>query len=241
MLKSSDRISLRFIHRNTRPGFALLLSVLFVASCHSKQGQNSSMSEEQGLREKIASLARQEQILNADVSLSKTPAPYISLDYANRKIELKTLGHSLRSFSIARIQRTGGSPSVAEVWNETEAKPLQVPTRAQVVPGSGEATTASTATHAPWGPQRMPGDFDLICKGDQVLEIRSLPSTQSSNRFSRWIVGGYRRARDWAREVVGRRNSNYREKIEIWMSEDDAKLLFWSLPKQFGILLLNVS
>jgi hypothetical protein len=87
----------------------------------------------------------------------------------------------------------------------------------------------------------MPADYDLICKGNLVLEIRSLPSVQSSNRLTRWIVGSYRRVSDWSRDVLGRRNSGFRERIEVWMSEDDARLLFWSLPKQFGILLLNVS
>lgn len=128
-----------------------------------------------------------------------------------------------------------------QTWTEIEAKPLQITARARMVPGSGESTTTSVATREPWGPKRMPADFDLVCKGNQALEIRSLPSEQSRTRFTRWFVGGYRQVRDWARNVLGRRKALYQESIEVWMGEDDAQLLFWSLPKQFGILLLNAS
>lgn len=60
-------------------------------------------------------------------------------------------------------------------------------------------------------------------------------------RSARWIIGGFRQSRDWARNVFGRRKSTYRESLEIWLSEDDAQLLFWSFPKQFDILILNGS
>lgn len=222
---------------------AAVLAALAVPSCRSPQTQQTSrgLSEEQELRGKIATLSRQEQVLTAELSLAKSPAPYLAVDFANRKIDLKVQGHSLRSFAITKIRWTGGSPFMAQTWMETEARPLQTTTRARVVPGSGEATTSSVATREPWGPKRMPSDFDLICKGDQALEIRSLPSEQSRTRFTRWIVGSYRQARDWARHVLMGRNSAYRESLEIWMTEDDARMLFWSLPRQFGILLINVS
>ncbi len=87
----------------------------------------------------------------------------------------------------------------------------------------------------------MPSEYDLICKGAQALEIRSLASEQSHNRFTRWAVSSYRQVRDWARGVLRRNKSDYRESIEIWVGEDDAKLLFWSLPRQFSILVLNAS
>jgi hypothetical protein len=47
--------------------------------------------------------------------------------------------------------------------------------------------------------------------------------------------------RDWARDLVGRGRTSYRESIEIWLAEEDAKLLFWSLPRRFDILLLDGS
>jgi hypothetical protein len=87
----------------------------------------------------------------------------------------------------------------------------------------------------------MPSDYDLVCKGDQALRIRSLLSDQSHSGFTRWFGNAYLQVQDWARGVLGGRKSSYRESIEIWLGEDDAKLLFWSLPEEFGILLLDGS
>ncbi len=198
-------------------------------------------SEEQILREQLATFARQEQHLTAELALAKNPAPYLAVDLAGRRIDLKIRGRSLRSFPISTVERGGGKAFVTETWTETEIKPLQTPSRARMVPGSGEATTSSIATSDPWGPMRMPGDYDMICKGDQAIQIRSLPSARSGSRLTRWLVSGYRQARDWTRNLLGRGKSAYTAYFEIWLAEDDAKLLFWSLPKQFGILLLDAS
>jgi hypothetical protein len=219
---------------------AVFLPSLLLASCHGSQ-PGQTPSEEQQLQQKIASLSRHEQELAAELALAKGQAPYLSIDFRTRKMDLKIKGHSVRAFTINKITRTGGSPAVAETWTEQEAKPLQLTTRARVVPGSGEATTASVATQDPWGPKRMPADYDLICKGAFALQIRSLASEQSHNRFTRWVVSSYRQMRDWARDVLRRNKSDYRQSIEIWIAEDDAKLLFWSLPKQFSILIFNAS
>jgi len=224
-------------------GLVLCLVLCFCVGtfCRGRGGDSSGSTEEQQLRQKIAALTRQEQVLTAELSLARSPAPYLALDLANRKVELKIQGQSLRSFAIAEFEKTGGSPVAAQTWVETEIKPLQLTPRAKVVPGSGESTTSSIATKDPWGPHRMPMDYDVICKDGRALEIRSLASGKSRSRFARWVVSGYRQTRDWARDLLGRRSSSYREFIEIWLSEDDAKLLFWSLPKQFGILILENS
>jgi len=227
--------------------FILLLTVAlpvsFAVSCRSHEARQvgAGSPEERELREKIAMLSRQAQVLSAEISLAKSPTPYVAVDIANRKIDLKVQGRSLRSFAIRKIQRAGGSSFVARTWMEIEARPLESTVRAKVVPGSGEAATASLATREPWGPRRMPSDYDLVCKGDQALKIRSLVSDQSGSRFTRWLGNAYRQVRDWARSALGGRKSTYHESIEIWLGEDDAKLLFWSLPKEFGILLLDAS
>jgi hypothetical protein len=233
------------VHFSARARVVLLSAAVFMlsfllASCRSSQ-TGRTLTEEQELPQRIAALSRQEQVLTAELALARSQAPYLSIDFTTRKMDLKIQGHSLRSFTINKIKRTGGSPVVAQTWIKQEAKPLQVTTRSRVVPGSGEATTASVATHDPWGPQRMPSDYDLICRGAQALEIRSLASEQSHNRFTRWIVNSYRQVQDWARDVWRRNKSDYKESIEIWIGEDDAKLLFWSLPRQFSILVLNAS
>jgi hypothetical protein len=222
---------------------AAMLAASFAVSCRSREARQAGagLPEEQELREKIARLSRRAQVLSAEISLAKNPAPYLAVDIANRKIDLKVQGHSLRSFAISKIQRTGGSSFVARTWMEIEARPLESPVRAKVVPGSGEATTSSLATHDPWGPRRMPSNYDLVCKGDQALKIRSLLSDQSRSRFTRWLGNAYLQVRDWVRGTLGGRKSTYRESIEIWLGEDDAELLFWSLPKEFEILLLDAS
>jgi len=186
-------------------------------------------------------LTRQEEVLSAEISVAKDPAPYLYVDFLTRKIELRAQGRSLRSFSIRKISKTGSPPFVARTWEETEASPIQIPERAKMVPGSGEETTSSISTQNPWGPKRMPLDYDLLCKENRLIGIRSLASSESSSFITRWIIGGFRRSRDWARNVFGKRNSGYSESLEIWLSEDDAQLLFWSIPKQFDILILNGS
>ncbi len=220
---------------------AAVLAVSTAFSCRSRQTESSGSgrSEEEALRARIAELSARAQLYSAEISLAKNPNPYLAVDFANRKIDLKVQGHSLRSFPIAKFKRVRGTSSPVDIWMEIEAKPFQSQVRARVVPGSGEATTSSVAVKDPWGPKRMPADYDLICKGDQALEVRSLLSEQSGYRLTRWIVGGYRQTRDWVRSTLGFGKSTYLASIEIWMSEDDSRLLFWSLPKQFGILLLN--
>ncbi len=217
------------------------LAVSSAYSCRSRQAGQAGpgASEEEALRAKISALNARAKQYAAEISLAKNPNPYLAVDFTNRKIDLKVQGRSLRSFPIARFKRVRGTASFVDTWTEIEAKPFQSQVRARVVPGSGEATTSSAAVKDPWGPKRMPADYDLICKGDQALEIRSVLSEQSGSRLTRWIVGGYRQTRDWARSVLGLGKSSYLASIEIWMSEDDSRLLFWSLPKQFGILLLN--
>ncbi len=218
---------------------AVLLASL-VSSCRNGTTRQP-LSEEEALRGKISALSRQEQVLTAEIVLARSQAPYLIVDVSSRKIDLKIQGHVLRSFTADKIKRNGATPPLVQTWIESEAKPLEAATRAQVVPGSGEATTASVATQDPWGPKRMPAEYDLICRGSQALEIRSLASEQSRSRFTRWVVSSYRQTRDWVRDFWNRNRSTYKESYEIWVGEDSAKLLFWSLPRQFSILLVHAS
>ena len=152
-----------------------LLAGSLAVSCRSRSGQPSQGSSEgQNVQERIAMLTRQEQILSAEIAVAKNPTPYLFVDFLTGKIELRAQGRSLRSFSVRKISRTGGPPFVARTWEETEAKPIQIPERAKMVPGSGEETTSSIATQNPWGPKRMPMDYDLLCKENRLVGIRSL-------------------------------------------------------------------
>jgi hypothetical protein len=131
-----------------------------------------AIAVEAQLRGKLDVLTRREASISVEISLAKNPSPYLALDLGKRRIDLKIRGRSLRSFPISRISRSGGSAFVAKTWKELEAKPLQVAVRSRIVPGSGEAATAAAATREPWGPDRMPWDFDLVCEGNLALEVR---------------------------------------------------------------------
>ena len=169
-----------------------LLAGSLAVSCRSCLGLPSQgSSAEQNVKERIATLTRQEQILSAEILVAKSPTLYLSVDFLIGKIELKAQGRSLRSFSISKISRIGAPSFVAQTWEETETKPLQNPERAKMIPGSGEETTSSIATQNPWGPKRMPLDYDLLCKGNRLVGIRSLPSAQSRSRVAWWIIGGF--------------------------------------------------
>jgi hypothetical protein len=74
-----------------------------------------------------------------------------------------------------------------------------------------------------------------------VLQIRSLPAKESSNRVHRGIVSTYRRSVDWFREWHMPGSSNRPRTIRLWLVEDDARLIFWSLPQQIQILILRGS
>jgi hypothetical protein len=121
----------------------------------------------------------------------------------------------------------------------TEKKPLEESERPQITPGAGEDAAAAAAKDALWGPQRMPSDYDLICEGEKVLQIRALPAAQSGLRIVRWARTLYRRSADWYRSwrAVSSGQSGYR--IQLWMSENDSRILFWSLPQRLNMLLVD--
>jgi len=214
-------------------------AAFFAVSCASGPSAPGSTDSEniQQLREQLAVLTRQAQLLEAEIPMARRPSPYLVVDLAAGKIDLRAQGRKLRSFEIARTTARGRSSSQsAEVWTQDEIKPLQATARAKVVPGSGEATTASIAAKEQWGPQRMPSDFDVICKGGHVLEVRSLPSEQAHTRLGRAFSTAYRRVKDWVRDTLAIGKSASVDSIQIWLVEDDSRLLFWSIPKQIDIL-----
>ena len=71
-------------------------------------------SEAQGERKRTAMLTLQGQIPSAEILAANSTTFCLFIGSPTRSIELRTLG------------RTGGSPFVARVWEETEAKPRKV-------------------------------------------------------------------------------------------------------------------
>ncbi len=220
---------------------ALLALMLLASSCiGSGSGpDNPGAASTQQMRRKLAEMSRKEQILNNEYSLARNPAPYIVVDLQSGSMALRARGRDLRTFKIAdvRIQKRGepGDP----IWKLGEKAPLEKSERPQITPGAGEEATAEAVKQALWNPQRMPSDYDLICEGDRVLEIRALPSGESGSRVLQWIKTAYRRFLDHYRAWQAGKNDKARDRIQIWMSEDDTRLLFWSLPKKLNLLVLE--
>jgi hypothetical protein len=191
------------------------------------------------MRRKLAELTKQEQTLSAEYALARNAAPYLVVNLSDRTIHLKARGRSLRSFAVAEVRESVRGKAVASVWTLEEMKPLEETERPKITPGAGEEATAAAAKQALWGVHRMPSDYDLICDGNRVLQIRALPAGQSGLRIVQWARLVYRRTADWYRRWRTPRSLLPLYSIQLWVSEYDSRLLFWSLPKQINILLLD--
>jgi hypothetical protein len=223
------------------PLIQFLLLVLVSASSDScgSGGVREAADETQQLRRKLAELKNKEQTLAAEYALARNAAPYLVVNLSDRTIQLKARGRSLRSFTMAEIRESARGKAAASVWTLEDKKPLEETERPKITPGAGEEATAAAAKQALWGVHRMPSDYDLICDGNRILQFRALPARQSGLRIVRWARLVYRRTADWYRRWSTPESSRPRYSIQLWMSEDDSRLLFWSLPKQVNILLLD--
>ena len=219
---------------------AVLLQALLVMSCRSSTpGLGSGTDDEaRQLRSKLAQAMRAEQVLSAEYSLARNPAPYLVLGLAARTIELKARGRTLRNFPVRDLRVPAGAAESASVWALSEKKPFQETERPKITPGAGEEATAEAAKQALWGPHRMPADYDLICEGGKALQVRALPAEQSGSGIGRAFRSAYRRTVDWYRRWRAQGKTRDQYAIQVWLAEDDSRLLFWSLPKQINILVL---
>ena len=219
----------------------LLAFLLPVLSCNT----NSSSSESSGaertrqLRRKLAELSRREHLLTAEYSLARNPAPYIIVDLQGGDMAMRARGRDLRTFSVADVREPKRGKSTDPIWKMIEKRPLEKNERPQITPGAGEQATAEAAKQSLWGPHRMPSDYDLICEGDRVLEIRALPSSESGPRVWQWAKTAYRRSIDRYRAWRTANTDTAQDRIQLWLSEEDTRLLFWSLPKKLNLLLLD--
>lgn len=191
------------------------------------------------MRRKLAEVNRKEQSLAAEYSLARNPAPYIVVDLQGGNIVMRARGRDLRTFSVSdvRVQKRGEAKD--PVWKMIEKKPLEKSERPQITPGAGEQATAEAAKQELWGLHRMPSDYDLICEGDRVLEIRALPSRESGPPVLQWLKTAYRRSIDRYRTWQAEKTDRARDRIQLWLPEEDARLLFWSLPKKLNLLVLD--
>jgi hypothetical protein len=217
---------------------ATILLALLVAGC-GRGGSRGSGDELQQLKDKYVQLRHAEEALTAEYPLAKESAPYLVVDIPDHRVELRARGRSLRSFSILESRVLSGGDAPSSIWLMIDRRPLAEVERPKIAPGAGEQAAAEAAKNALWGPFRMPADFDLACKGGDILEIRALPAERSRSSIIRWFSSAYRRSADWFRRWRSSGDAQSRNSIQLWLAENDAQLLFWSLPKQINILVLR--
>jgi len=218
----------------------IFLIGVFVCACQQKSvGGKADTNDIQQLRTQAAELSLRKQVLAAKYSLAQKTAPYLVVNLSNRSIELQARGRTLRAFNIVEVDKRSVTGVLNDAWTVQEKKPFERSERPKVLPGQGDAAAAEAAKKALWGPDRMPADYDLICEGDKTLEIRSLPSQQGSSIIGRWTKSIYRRLVEQYRRMTASRNSKGDSQIQLWLSENDAKMLFWSLPKQLEVLVVE--
>lgn len=218
-------------------GIGIVLIAL-AASCSSAGGRGAA-DEAQQLRRRLAELGRLERSLSEEYPLARAFAPYLVVDPEKHSVELKARGRSLRTFAIREMGESSGTPLPDSTWSLVEKRPLEKTERPKITPGAGEEAAAAAAKQALWGPHRMPPDYDLVCDEGRVLEIRALPGTQSGTLVVRWLRSAYRRLADRYRRWRTPESSRPRYSLQLWMSESDARLLFWSIPEKIEILVLN--
>jgi len=191
------------------------------------------------LRKQVAELNIRQRVLATEFSLAQNPAPYLIVNLSSHSISLQAKGRNLRTFVVVEVERRSLMGALNATWNIKEKKPFEKSERPKVLPGQGDEAAAEAAKKSLWGPDRMPADYDLICDGNKILEIRSLPSQQNSSRVSMWGKSVYRRLVERYRRFKESGNAKNGVKIQLWLSEIDAKLLFWSLPKQLEVLVVE--
>ena len=214
----------------------ITLSMLLAVGCSTGHGSHDAGNDPEALREKLADLQELEKALQKETVLARKSDPYIVLNLQNRILELKAKGRNLRSFEIRNFESESGAIP-GDVQTVSQIRPYQVNSRPKIDPGKGEAATLEAAQKSLWGLHRMPLDYDLVCKSGLTLQLRALPSEQAGNRLLRFFRTLYRKTLNLYRHRNSSESSSS-PTIQVWLDEDDCRLLFWSIPKQPGIILI---
>ena len=216
----------------------LQTGILLTLSCHGESTKQigETKTEIQKIQQQLVAARHREKALQQENTLARNSETYLLISLSDFNVELKAKGRTLRAFKIKRLKvGLDKIPDTGQVLSEV--KPIQKIDRPKLKPGEGEAATAEAAQQNLWGLERMPQDYDMACLDGMTLEFRGLPSEQSGTGPFNFIKTLYRRALDWYR----RGNSSGRnpsQTIQLWLDENDSKLLFWSLPKQLKILVI---
>jgi hypothetical protein len=212
--------------------------ILSMISCHSELSEQNgdTRTEKQKLQQKLVELRHKEKTLQQEYAVARNSEPYLMVRLSSNEVELKAKGRVLRTFKVKRLK--SGLENIPDaVQLLSEVKPLQKADRPKIKAGEGADATAEAAQNMLWGLHRMPMDYDLVCRDGMILEFRALPSEESGMSPIKFIKTLYRRTLDWYRR--GKKSDELQLKtIQVWMDENDSRLLFWSLPKQLKILVI---
>jgi hypothetical protein len=193
------------------------------------------------MQQKLLEINRREKALKAEYSLARNSAPYLVIHPSEGTLELKARGRSLRRFKVKEISKWDTGTDKDAIWEVSAIRAIQKAERPKIRPGAGEEATAEAAKQNLWGLNRMPLDYNLICDGSNILQIRGMPSSRSGFSIARSFRALYRRSLDRFRRWKAARNPQMQHVIQLWLDEDDSRLLFWSLPKQIKILIIPQS
>jgi len=198
-------------------------------------GGEQVLSEADRLRAHAVELIRLEQEITTEYPLARQADPYLVVDLSARTVELKAAGRKLRVFTVSDFKRPAEAASEKAAWSLVDTKPLQRTERTKIKPGAGQEGVVAATSQEPWGPHRMPADYDLVCADGRILEVRSLPSDQSGSLVVGSLRKAYRRLVDQIRHM-SESGQDADHVLQIWLAEQDSQLLFWSLPRKLKIL-----
>lgn len=218
---------------------AVTACILLAAACSAKDAVpiSDETREASELLSRIRSLSEARRALELENQVARERSPYLLVDFLSKTVELKARGMTLRVHALEGYEFVRTSPPGNERWNITEKKPLRELQRIRVAPGNGMDGGAAVDTS--WGPARMPPEFDLICEGGRVLEIRAAPG--SSSRIIREMQAVSGRFADLARRLRGLSSPADGGRIRLWLGEGDGRTLYWSLPETLPILFRTAS
>ncbi|MBN2319985.1 MAG: hypothetical protein JXR49_12945 [Acidobacteria bacterium] len=215
------------------------LGIPWTFSCQASSGEKNggTKTETQILQQRLVELKLREKALLQENALARNPEPYLLVHLSGGSLELKAKGRILRAFKVKRLETNLETiPDTAQVLSEV--KPVQKNDRPKIKPGDGEAATVEAVRKNLWGLHRVPQDFKLVFRNGMILGIRALPSERTGVAPVKFLKNLYRKILDRYRHEQSS-DQTRSQIIQLWLDENDARLLFWSLPGQFKILIVQ--
>lgn len=180
--------------------------------------------------------------LGFELELAKGSDFYLVLDTETSRLRLMLRGVVLEEFAVDRLDlgvperlfvNASGSGEVRDrVWTAGTLDPPNRDERQVIQPPDPKTPEEELEPPTADPPQPAPGRYFIRFSEPLVLEVRSAGS--SSSFLGRLYEAGRRRATDAAAVVTGRAAA----RVRVFLSDDDAELLYQSLPPGTRLLVL---